>query len=332
MTINIMNQYINLTKKQINTYMKSVFENKFNKKYCDAFTDKYINIRYYNFYEKDELGTIRKKILEHLKKTQEDIIINHMEDRELIEEMCVFYYYVLYFDNVVYYKDLKKIIQKLSKLRKRVLNKQNDDFEEKLCEQMEEYRKQKEKLLERFECKEFFVKISNYKDQPNIFRVNLKYNIEFPALYSNFAIEKAFNAGIIKEDKLTVEYYLVVVQVIKDLLKQNFKRQYIVEFASTLLKKSKKLKSLLNIIDNVGIQDKISMKIRYENFIENKEKVYELMREGFRFAIILDNSFEIDFKNIEDLNMFKYIILNKNLKHYEEIMEYQDSLHNVIKI
>ena len=255
-----------------------------------------------------------------------------MEDRDLIEKMCVFFYYVLHFDNVVYYKDLSKIIQKVSKLRKRVLNKQSEDFEKKLYNQMEEYKKEKEELLKKFDCKEFFLKISNYKDKSNIFRVNLKYDLAFPELYSNFAVEKAFNVGIIKEDKLIVEYYLIVVQVIKDLLKQNFKRQYIVEFASTLLKKNKKLKSLLNIIDNVGIQDKISMKIRYENFIENKEKVYELMREGFRFAIILDNSFEIDFKNIEDLNMFKYVIINKNLRHYEEIMEYQDLLHNLIKI
>ena len=49
MTINIMNQYIELTKKQINSYMKLVFGNKFNKQYVDIYTDKYINIRYCNY-------------------------------------------------------------------------------------------------------------------------------------------------------------------------------------------------------------------------------------------------------------------------------------------
>ena len=63
MTINIMNQYIELNKKQIQEYMKLVFGKRFNKKYNDFFTDKYINIRYYNFYEDDINITIRRKIL-----------------------------------------------------------------------------------------------------------------------------------------------------------------------------------------------------------------------------------------------------------------------------
>lgn len=332
MTINIMNQYIELTKKQINIYMRAVFGNQFNKKYCDAFTEKYINIRYYNFYENDINTSMRKKILEHLRQTQEGITVNNIDDRELIEKMCVFYYYILYFDNVVYYKDLGKIIEKLSKLRKKILNKYSEKFEEDLYNNMKEYISKKEKLLKRFESEEFFLKFSNYPEKTKVYRVNLKYNIKFPPLYSDFAIEKAFNIGIINEDKLVVEYYLIVVQAIKDILKQNFKKQYIVEFAPTILKKSKKIKSLLNLIDNNAIQEKISMKIRYENFLENKEKIYELMRNGYKFAIILDNSFEINYKNIEDLNMFKYIIINKNLKHYKEIQEFKDSLNNVIEI
>ena len=80
------------------------------------------------------------------------------------------------------------------------------------------------------------------------------------------------------------------------------------------------------------LMEKISMKIRYENFLENKEKIYELMRNGYKFAIILDNSFKVNYKNIEDLNMFKYIIINKNLKHYKEIQDFKNSLNNVIEI
>ena len=67
MTSNIMNQYIEITKKQINTFLKLIFEKKFNKKYCDMFIQKYINIRYYNFYDNDINRTVRKKIIEELK-------------------------------------------------------------------------------------------------------------------------------------------------------------------------------------------------------------------------------------------------------------------------
>ena len=37
MTINLMSKYIDIIKKQINTYMKAVFTNKFKKEYNDKF-------------------------------------------------------------------------------------------------------------------------------------------------------------------------------------------------------------------------------------------------------------------------------------------------------
>lgn len=333
MKINIMNQYVELTKKQINFYIKSVFENKYNKEYCNLFIEKYINVRYYDFYEFDiEINTTRKKVIEQLKRTQEDIIYNNISDKELIEQMRVFFYYVLYFDNVLYYKNLKNIIGKIAKLKKRILNKENVEFEDLLYNKMKEFEKEKNDLIEKFESEKFYLKISNYPEKINIFRVNLKYNINFPPLYSEFAIEKAFNTGIINEDKLEIEYYLTVIQILKDLIKQNFKKIYIVEFASSLLEKSKKLKGLLNIIDNSGIKDKICLKIKYEDFNKKKEDIYNLMREGYRFAIIIDNSFEVDYKNIQCLEMFKYIILNKQLDFYEEFKKNKLNLENVIEI
>ena len=80
MTINIMNEYIELTKKQISTYLKLVFENAYDKKYNDIYSEIYINARYYNFYSYEENKTTRKIILEQLKKTQDYIISNNFQD------------------------------------------------------------------------------------------------------------------------------------------------------------------------------------------------------------------------------------------------------------
>ena len=297
MTINIMNEYIHLTKKQIETYLRLVFENTYDKKYNDIYSETYINSRYYNFYNNSDT-TIRRTILEELKKTQEYAVSNNFQDKELIEQMYIFFCYVLYFDDVVYCKDLRNKISKIAKLRKRVLNKEIWDFEENLYREIIAISEEKEKLLTRFDTDKFFLKITNYKDKANVYRVNIKHQVKFPMEYSELAINKVFNMGITNEDKLTIEYYLIVVQIIKDIIRQNFKKQYIVEFAETLLEKPKKIKGLLNSIDNVAVQDKISLKIRHEHFIENKEKVYELMREGYRFSIILDNSFEVNYKKI----------------------------------
>ena len=66
MTINIMNEYIHLTKKQIETYLRLVFENTYDKKYNDIYSETYINSRYYNFYNNSDT-TIRRSIREELK-------------------------------------------------------------------------------------------------------------------------------------------------------------------------------------------------------------------------------------------------------------------------
>ena len=56
------------------------------------------------------------------------------------------------------------------------------------------------------------------------------------------------------------------------------------------------------------------------------------MRNGYRVALIIDNSFEVDYKNIGMLKMFKYIIIDKQSKKYDEIKEYRNLLENVIEI
>lgn len=332
MTINLTNKYIELTKKQITEYLKLVFGNKFSKKYCDVYMKKYIDIRYYNFYDYDTSTTLRKKILDNLRDLSEELAIDNIEDRDIIEEMCVFFYYVLYFDNVIRSKDIEKTIEKIDKLRKRVLNKEDEFFEKELFKIVKEYRAQKEKLLEKFDSEEFFIKLTNYPQKLNVYRVNLKYKLKFPLVYSEFAINKAFNVGLINEDKLLIEYYLVTKKVLEDILKQNFTRQYVLEFTDKLLNKPNKLKNLLNIIDNTAIKDKVSIKIKYEFFMENKEKIYELMRDGFKITIILDNSFKANYKTIDTLGVFKYVIVNKDLKNYNEIIKYKKNIKNIIEI
>lgn len=332
MTINLTNKYIELTKKQISEYLKLVFENKFSKKYYDVYMKKYIDIRYYNFYDYDTSTTLRRKILDNLRDLSEELAIDNIEDRDIIEEMCIFFYYVLYFDNVIRSKDIEKTIEKIAKLRKRVLNKDDELFEKELIRTVKEYKIQKEKLLEKFDSEEFFIKLTNYPQKLNVYRVNLKYKLKFPLVYSEFAINKAFNVGLINEDKLLIEYYLVTKKVLEDILKQNFTRQYVLEFTDKLLDKPNKLKNLLNIINNTATKDKISIKIKYEFFIENKEKIYNLMRDGFKITIILDNSFKANYKTVETLRVFKYVIVNKDLKNYNEIIKYKKNIKNIIEI
>ena len=66
--------------------------------------------------------------------------------------------------------------------------------------------------------------------------------------------------------------------------------------------------------------------------MQNKETIYELMRNGYKITIILDNSFDVTFKNIETLEMFEFVIVNRDLKKYNEIKQNIQELNNIIEI
>ena len=115
-------------------------------------------------------------------------------------------------------------------------------------------------------------------------------------------------------------------------MKSNFKKIYIVEFAETLLAKKQKLERVLNIIHNSAIQDKLCLKIKHSTYKDNKLIIHDLMREGFRFAVILDETFDLKYEPLEKLEMFKYIIMNSDFKYYYEVLDNECLEDRIIKI
>lgn len=332
MSNNVMQEYIKITQEEIISYIKLIFEEQYNKKIALRYMDAYMNVRFYDFYPKDDNLTFRKNFLNALKDEEERILKEFPEKKSLIENMGLFYYYILYFDKISYKTDIEETINKLYKIRKKLLQKDDIEFKKNFYKTFKTYFTQKEKFLEKYKTDDFYLKITYYEGVSSTYRVNLNYNIKFPMIYSNQAIDNVFNSGMVQEDKLFVEYNLIAVEVISDILKGNFKKQYIIEFTTTLLEKSRKLNSLLNIINNAAVQDKVNLKITYKEFLENKEIIYELMRNGFRFAVVLDNSFKPQYSNFEKLKTFNYTIANKDLKYYEKVIANESIIKNLIKI
>lgn len=332
MASNVMQEYIKMTQDEVISYIKLIFERSYSKKIALRYMNAYLNVRFYNFYPKDDNLTFRKNYLNAIKEEEANIVRAMPEKKKLIENMGLFFYYILYFDKISYRVDIDEIIEKLYKIRKKLLRKDNEDFKENFRNTYEEYADKKEKFLKKFETEEFYLKVTDYEGANNANRVNLKYNIKFPMLYSTQAIENVFNSGLVAEDKLFVEYNLMSFEIIQDILKGNFKRQYIIEFNTNLFKKKRKLASLLNVINNSAVQDKVNLKITYKEFLQNKDNIYELMRDGFKFAVILDNSFEPEYANFERLNAFYYTIASKKLDYYDKVITNESIIKRLIKI
>ena len=96
------------------------------------------------------------------------------------------------------------------------------------------------------------------------------------------------------------------------------------------MKKEKKLKQKLRIIDNLAIQDKIILKIEYENFDTNRDLIYALMQEGYRFAVIIDDAFSPSMTNIKKLEMFEYLLVSDKNKNYEKIQQNENKIKKTI--
>jgi hypothetical protein len=135
---------------------------------------------------------------------------------------------------------------------------------------------------------------------------------------------------VINEDKLMIEYLMLTVLNIKNINYGKFNTQYLVDFPTTLFEKAKKMEQMLRIINDPAIQDKIKIKIKNKDFVEYKEIIYELMKRGYKFALILDDSFTASQEEIRKLSIFDYIILNKSLENYDELKRYERQIENLI--
>lgn len=330
--MNVMNEYIKITKKFITDYFRLILGNKFVRKISDEFAENYIQTRYYDIDENINRNELKKEILKKLDIKKKQLIQEYPENKETIEILRIFYNYIPYFDYVIQTKEIEKIIINICEKRKQVLNKENEDFIEKLTKLEEIHIKEIQDILKKMESNEFYLELKKISEKPEVQEAKLKFNIKFPIIYSDFAIEKAFETGNTKEDKQFVEYYLLTERVIKDIIQGKTKKQYIVELVDTTLKKKQKLKRLLEIIDNSFMQDKISLKLNYKDYAKNKLNITELIRQGFKIAIVLDDTFEFKIAELKRLEIFQFVLIEEKNKYYDEIIKNRNKLKNVMEI
>ena len=75
MTINVMKEYLKIVQEELTTYMKLIFEKKYNRKITLRYLDAYMNVRFYNFYIKDENLTFRKNYLNAIKEEEQTPLV-----------------------------------------------------------------------------------------------------------------------------------------------------------------------------------------------------------------------------------------------------------------
>ena len=94
---------------------------------------------------------------------------------------------------------------------------------------------------------------------------------------------------------------------------------YFVDLPKSYFDKKTKIKGLFAIIDNTYVQDRLRIAIDFATFQRYKSYVLDYMRNGFVFAIKLDESFDYSSENIEYLELFDRIIIGKDKYYYKDM-------------
>lgn len=321
---NLMDMYLNFTEKRIKKYMRTIYTGYYDEEIVEEFLRTYINARYYNirntekparaFYLRiiDELNYKKEILIKRIEKIMTDRV-ERTQKLRIINNVNEVFAYILFFDNVRKIENFKKI-DSLRQIIKKILGIVNSEFNVKTSKEIEEklYKEITSDLidadvfLDRFETDDFSLNIESYDKMEDVYLVKLGHNVKMPMQYSNTAIQKVFNEGIVSEDKLEVEYTLLSLMALRDIINGEFADIYIAEFATSLLNKKTKIDSILSIIQNQALQEKIHLNINYSDYIKNKNTILEYVSRGFNFAITLDESV----KDVKKLKIFK-IIINK---------------------
>lgn len=296
--INVIDEYTDFILDEFCFYGKTIMEKYYISSIFNEFVKEYLSIRYYNIYPKKQSinSTVNYYLNEKIKELEE----SNPDKVKSIYFMADIFRYLIALDGDLEATAVNKIEIELSDLREK---KYGLVGKLEFSKEYREFRKRKRDFIKEYETSDFYLELSKTKFK-NVLDASLKHSVKMPELYSDKAIEDVYNSGIVGEDKLFVEYNLLAIKILEEIIDYNYEASYLVEFNTELFNKKEKLNRLLKIIDNDITKEKLVLKISYTSFIDKREEVFGLINDGYSFALLKDENYKED----SYINLFKYVI------------------------
>lgn len=295
---NVVKDYTDFILKQFCFYAKNIMGKYYIDSIFKELVKEYINIRYYNIYPPKQNN--KTTIIYYLNLKIKDLCLNNKSKIKNITFMVDIFNYLINLNSDIEANEVNRIEKELENLRK---EKYDLEDEIEFSKEYREFKKSKNNFLASYETEDFYIEYKKTKEK-NLYNTTLKHNLKMPELYSDKAIDNAFNNGLIKEDKLFVLYNLIAIKVLNEIINYDYNSCYLIEFNDSLFKKKEKLNRLLKIINNDITKEKVCFKITNKILNDNNKEIFKLINEGYNFAIIKDESYE---KSEYD-TLFKYVL------------------------
>lgn len=322
MEYNIINEYVDFLMRQYNGFFKIVLGEKYLKRLCDPFLEKYISVRYYNETsynrEKDIINRLNKELIDVFDEIVDD------DNEDTLKNIVALFGYIVYFDDIYVVDDINELINTLVDDQDIHID-HDENIKKDLKSWYVNLVKLKTKFNDTLVTKEF--EIIEKRLYRKIYQLVLEHNVKISNLYSEFAIFKAYNSGIINEDKSFITYILGSLLVLNNAINLDFSRHYVVSFPSSLYLKERKMSRLLNVINNPLAKKIIYIRISYYDYLNNKEKINKLINSGYSFGIEIDEHFD---ENISELILFPYIFVKEDSEYYDMILKEKDYIKSKI--
>lgn len=313
-------KYIRYVKNFMFNFYRIVLDEDYQKKYVSPFVEKYIEVRYYNnsIYEKEK--NFINKINKELNLIATGLFEAHPKHEELIKNVFALFGYVLYLDDCIDYDNVGVLLKSLFN-DKNIKIEYKDETKEELKAAIMLFNSEKKRFFNQFESKEFFIK--NRRVAYNLYVSRIEHNLKITNLYSDYAINKAFDSGVVAENKTLLLYILLSKEVLVDVIKLDFKKHYVVDFPTSLLNKEKKINRYINILDNDILKQKISIRFLYKDYMKYKEVINSFINQGFSVSLTMDDTFDGDFSSFI---LFSYIFVYEKDECYDMIIDSKDNI------
>lgn len=313
---NIIEKHISNVQKRLKKYNNIILKSRYDKDISDVLIQTYIEARYYNYGTNEKIKFFYRRIYDALKRKGESLIKKEPRKKELIDNTISIFQYYFYFDFVRNTDDLEKIVDSIVEKRIFKLNLKSavddKDFKEKFLQLVKDDMKEVKEYLVSYNSDDFSLEQKRFLDDNNYYDVSLNYYFDFPEIFSHESVEQVFNTDIVAEDKLFVEYPLVCIEALKDILGGDFDKIYICDFAASLCSKKNKINQIMQIINNQAAQDKMFLKVTYDDYLNYKESIFDLVRKGFRFVLKTNADMpKLTSEELKLLEIFSCIIVDK---------------------
>ena len=310
MEYNIINTYIKFIKNKLLEFFKIILNNRYSKSTCELFIDKYIDVRYYN----ETNNPTQRDFINRLNKDLVDVYKENVNEnnKNTLKTIVALFGYITYLDDL---KNVKEDLEVINMLTKDPNLKIEDatNLNATLKEWYSDLKSTKEKFSKSIATREFY--LTDNLVYKNTYEVKLEHNVKISNLFSEYAINKAYNSGTVNEDKLFVTYILVSNNILNNAIALDFSKKYIVGLSNSLFKKEKKIQRLFNTLDNPLSKKLISIKIDYKDYVTNKDFINKKIKEGYSFSVVLDD----DNVEINELILFSYIYVFEDSEIFDII-------------